>query len=575
LSRALSFATAAHRVKEQVQKTKQEPKREEQRAQDNQHVRKLLAQRAPEPGPKTFDQRKSLALLAAKASAERLEREQVAAREEARVKAEELRRAEESAREIAEREARRAQEEKTQKEKAARIAAKASAKALQDAAQAEFEKRQKEEADLLEAACKENALRTKKLEFIKKADKDLAALKTPLIVLQLDNDSVPQIPHHLAVFTMVFCIGMREKLMLNILCRFSTWSRSANIPGFAVLRPLFKEQLILNEREAVMPPPLYNNSGIQTRGIQLVIQCMRNIMGVVLDLRCLIQPLAVDSIINTAPLYHSRFLKIANICKIRQLSLIILDAMDLLATRQAPKPSPELVELYHAVALFEQFVQGSDFTVFRQAFVLPTLPPLSETMFPSKILRTRVEDTVMAQGLRVEEFMLWELDSKKASFVKYKNDCKPLFDITLALWKSQVLKPVSRWLKNVDLPTVEEFTSNKQFVDLLPMWFGITDKSKWKIEPFIDLDVFVEKMKSNAKAMDVDMSHQMINLAFLLSDAVHDFASTFSPMTKLNFPFSVTLKEKWEALCAIHSDKNDMIILNAHLLDLAEKLNLE
>jgi hypothetical protein len=82
-------------------------------------------------------------------------------------------------------------------------------------------------------------------------------------------------------------------------------------------------------------------------------------------------------------------------------------------------------------------------------------------------------------------------------------------------------------------------------------------------------------MKSNAKEMEADMSHQLINLAFLLSDGVHKFASTFKPVAKLQFPFQVKLKDKWEAVCTFHTDKNDMLLLNAHLLKLAEKLGLE
>jgi hypothetical protein len=302
---------------------------------------------------------------------------------------------------------------------------------------------------------------------------------------------------------------------------------------------------------------------------------MRNIMGVVLDLRCLIQPQATDSVINTSSLYHSRFLMLANVCKIRQMSLVILDAVDLLSTKECPGPRPELLALYEAVAMFEQFVQGSDFTVFRQAFVLPTLPKLPDSMFPSEALRIRVEDCVLAHGLKVEEFAMWELDSKRASFLRYKEECKPLFDITLALWKAQVMKPVSRWLKHVDASTVDEFSTNPQFIELLPMWFGITDIKKWKYEPFFDLDPFVEGMKTNAKSMGADTSHQLINLAFLLSDSLSTFASTFSPMNKMVFPFQVTLKDKWHALCSIHTDKNDMLLLNAHLLQLADKVGLE
>jgi hypothetical protein len=572
LRRALAQSAANQRVKDHVRQVKRVPDEEQQKMRDKLQCEQQLREQQlreqqlreqqlreqqseqlrREQHQRDYDNRCAKAVLSAKAAAERIERERLAKIEQDEALAREQ---EERAR-IA-----RAKEVKAQKEAAA--------------ARARAQKKQEEEeAALLDAACKENISRQQEEKFRQKADKDMANLKSPLRILRLDN-SVPSIPHHLAVFTMVFCIGMREKLMLNIISRFSAWSVAAKIPGFSVLRQLFKEHLVINEREAVMPPPLYNNSGIQTRGIQLVIQCMRNIMGVVLDLRCLIQPTAVDSTINTCSLYHSRFLMLANVCKIRQMSLVILDAMDLLATKEAPRPSAELLALYESVAMFEQFVQGSDFTVFRQAFVLPTLPKLPESMFPSEALRVRVEDCVLAHGLKVEEFAMWELDSKRASFLKYKEDCKPLFSITLALWKSQVMKPVSGWLKHVDAATVDKFRTNPQFIELLPMWFGITDIKTWKYEPFFDLDPFVEGMKTNAKSMGADLSHQLINLAFLLSDAPHKFASSFSPMPKMVFPFHVTLKDKWEALCAIHTDKNDMLMLNAHLLELADKLGLE
>ena len=567
LQRALELYAAHEKVKVQVRKirNREQPEHEKREHEKREHEKREHEKREHEKREQREQEQKRLkAELRARASAEFLERQRQAELSTQPVLVHEHKSVE------------NVEDEQEKIKKAqraeAKIAAKAAAKAEAETLK-KLKKEQEEEDALLDAACAENAARQKDFFLQQKADKDLAALKCPLRILRLDS-TVPQIPHAMAVFTMVFCIGMREKLMLNVLFRFSKWSLAAKIPGFTVLRPLFKEHLVINEREAVMPSALYNNSPIQTRGVQLVVQCMRNIMGVVLDLRCLIQPLAVDSIINTSSLYHSRFLMLANICKIRQLSLVILDAMDLLSTKKNFKPIPELLDLYEAVASFEQFVLGSDFTVFRQAFVLPKLPEISESMFSLPSARARVEDCVMAHGLKVEEFALWELHSDKPSFAKYKADCKPLFDITLALWKQQVMKPVAKWLKNVDLPTVEEFCSKPEFIELLPMWFGARTK-KWICEPFKDLDPLVEAMKSNAKEMQADMSHQLINLAFLLSDGVHKFFSTFTQMTKLQFPFQVTLNEKWAAVCTHHTDKNDMILLNAHLLKLAERLGLE
>lgn len=562
--------TAKEKVKVHVRKVKT---REHDQGEQKEREQKEREQKEREQRQRELDQKRMKAELKARASAELMERQRLAALE---TQAAEVlpvfgpgKLVDTSNEELIKAKAERVAAKISTQAKV-KAAAKASAKAILDAEI--LAKKAKEEDEALDAACAENALRQKKLLFRQKADADFAALKSPLRILRLDP-LVSQIPHRMAVFTMVFCIGMREKLMLNILHHFSAWSLAAKIPGFSVLRPLFKEHLVINERDAVMPKALYNNSPIQTRGVQLVVQCMRNIMGVVLDLRCLIQPLAIESIINTSSLYHSRFLMLANICKIRQLSLVLLDAMDLLSTNDSA-PRPELLALYDAVASFEQFVLGSDFTVFRQAFVLPTLPVISESMFSAPTARARVEDCVMAHGLKVEEFALWELHSDKPSFLKYKADCKPLFDITLTLWKQQVMKPVSQWLKHVDLPTVEKFCEKPEFIELLPMWFGAS-KKKWICEPFQDLDPFVEAMKSNAKEMEADMSHQLINLAFLLSDGVHKFASTVKPMAKLQFPFQVTLKEKWEAVCEHHTDKNDMLLLNAHLLKLAERLGLE
>jgi len=446
-------------------------------------------------------------------------------------------------------------------------------------------------------------------ELKRNAEKDLDAMVNQLKFFpQMEN--VPNIPVNLAMYSFLFCCLMRQTLMMDMLLYFGAWVQKADLPTYSNFSVLFKDhqQLSTAVRVASAVPPLYLNSSQMTVAAQLIVQTVRNIVGIVFDLRRLIKSGNCEE--DYSPEFHSHFQVLFSICDQRQFSMSILEGIDSLG------PLPELIGLYKSVQVFENFCAGSDFIVFRQCFPLPslgmpqaTLPGkspqqtydfflnigMSPTLSKDMAATQKLHDDLAKSGKHSKDAEMWFEFMQKIT----ESDGPNIFDATRLVWQTN-FTTISKWY--VSPPTLESINSTPVFEELLPSWFGADPSKKLQFSEREDFatEALEDIIYACGLSMGQTQSQQQI-LAFLLShgtgSAISDWISSRSPLPSLVLPFTTTIQkvsfslrvpffctlshappslpmQRWNAVCSIHTNTLPIFQLNARLLVLAKKLNL-
>lgn len=392
----------------------------------------------------------------------------------------------------------------------------------------------------------------------RQADMDMdAMLNLPKFFPQLGG--VPNIPLQLAMYSFLFCCLMRQTLMMEVLLHFSRWVCMAKLPPAAKFSELFKNHDMRPSDRKALPPPLYLNCSNKTAAAQLIVQTARNIVGIVLDLRKLVDVGSKAEAEDYSPEFHSHFQVMYSICNQRQFSMSVLEGIDVLG------PSPELLALYKAVQLFENFCGGSDFVVFRQCFPLPTLPTMTLERLPGKTAQ-QTQDFFLNIGMSPNasaEMSATQHAHKQLaeSGVKQSSEAqawyqylqaligKPgetnIFDATRFVWRAN-FTTVCKWSKAP--PALETLNSSPAFEELLPSWFGAEPGVKLQFTEREDFatQVLEDCIYACGLSLGKEESQSQI-LAFLLADgegsALYDWSSTRAPLPPLLLPFTTTIQK--------------------------------
>lgn len=410
-------------------------------------------------------------------------------------------------------------------------------------------------AEIARAEAK-NALEIAELK--RQADMDLDAMVNQLKFFpQLEG--VTSIPIQLAMYSFLFCFLMRQTLMMDMLLYFGRWTLAAQLPPHAEFSALFKDhQQSTSERLGRHTPPLYLNCSKKTMAAQLIVQTVRNIVGIVLDLRRLVVVGSTTSEQDYSPEFHSHFQVMYSICSQRQFSMSLLEGIDVLG------PSPELIALYKAVQMFETFCAGSDFILFRQCFPLPPLPPMVKDRLPGKTPQQTVDFFLnIGMSPMVSEEMTASAQARKKlaesgvqqskeaeAWFKYMQDImapgKNVFNATRLVWSAN-FNTLCRWYQNP--PALETLNSTPIFEELLPSWFGAdpsTTRLQFSHREDFATEVLEDSITAFGLSMDQTQSQHQI-LAFLLAQGegsgLSDWSSTRTPLATLRLPFPITLQE--------------------------------
>ena len=443
-----------------------------------------------------------------------------AAAERAREQAE--RAAAERAREKAERAA--AERVREQAERAAAAKKKVEAKKLKKL-------REEEEDALLEAECAKAQAAAQELKDRAAAEQLFQDLVNPRPFMAAKQDFA-KLPLKMALLTFVLCCSMRNHLFLNALARFSAWTTAALLPPYEIFVHLFTA----TPKDA---PTSYHNSREKTSAAQLVVQVMRNMVSV----------LELDSILSSDEAsgadYQLLYGLLYRSCERREGSLYLLSAMTTLGA------SKELLDLYEAVSMLENFVSGADFVMFRQAFPLPALPEAPEWI-PSRS-EANPMDEILSVGLLPHDTKTFMIKTPSPAWSKYFLACKMPLNLTRSLWTANK-KQINKWSCGIEaLPTAEELGDNGGFKELLPLWFGTTYQ-RHPLFPNIKMHDTWKLIEACGMSMGVEdskKSQPLMYLTFLLCapeappnrSALQDFADTCPAFPHTDFPFSKTIFE--------------------------------
>ena len=441
------------------------------------------------------------------------------------------------------------------------------------AAALEVQSKAKHVAEILRAEAK-NALEIAELR--RRAEKDLDSMVNQLKYFP-QLDSVPNIPTQLALYSFLFCCLMRQTLMMDLLIYFGAWATAAKLPSHANFSVLFKDhQQTTAARLNSEAPPLYLNCSKKTLAAQLIVQTVRNIVGIVFDLRRLIK--AGDCEDDFSPEFHSHFQVMFSICDQRQFSMSVLEGIDGLGA------SPELIALYKSVQTFENFCGGSDFVVFRQCFPLPSLQPMPMDCLPGKtpkqtydfflnigmssrlskdmLATSKMHDDLLRSGVKAEHKEAEGWYKYLTLITSSAKEGGNIFDATRLVWSAN-FKTMCRWSKNP--PTLESLNSTPAFEELLPSWFG-ADPATTRLQFSEREDFASEMLEDDIFACGLSMGytqsqHQI--LAFLLAgegSALYDWIATRKPLQPLVLPFTTTIQKVRRAhLTHSHNHKLTLI----------------
>ena len=341
-----------------------------------------------------------------------------------------------------------------------------------------------------------------------RSDTDLNSLvNSPKIIPQING--AENIPPLLSLYSFLHMAMIRQKLMINILFFYERWLRQASLPDYHLLRVLFLASENYPER---VFPPFYKNSSTKTKGAFLIVQSIRNIVGIVLDLRRILTAGG-----EFALEYHTNFQILYSVCNQRQFSMSILEGISLLGK------SSELIDLYRAIVNFENFIQGSDLIVFRlcfRLFSLPSMDSLTETLSNEKLA-----DLFLHHGLISSSFsninlhdvsgrVMFEWNNAKTAEAYYQS-LSPTIKVVQSVWKKNMDK-CAQWHSSP--PSKDDIHSTPEYESFL---FSLVGSSRnFTTHYNVKWDNPVEHLESLIQACGLSFGQsgtQESVLSFLLS----------------------------------------------------------
>jgi hypothetical protein len=267
-------------------------------------------------------------------------------------------------------------------------------------------------------------------------------------------------------------------------------------------------------------------------------------VGIVFDLRRIL----TSGVASFAAEYHSHFQILVGVCNQRQFSLSVLEGISLLGQ------SSELLELYKSFENFENFIQGSDFVVFRECFKLFPMPNLSH--FSELIDHSGLADLFLHHAFQSSPFselnvhevvgkVMFSWNDETAAR-KYYDSLKPTVKIVLSVW-GKVLEKCSLW--NSSPPSLESLNSSPEFEAFLSSLFG--SPAEFKAQFDSEWDIPTENLENLIQGCGISCGQtgtQESILSFLLSRPLNgvlsDWTSSLTkPVLFKNLPFTRSIQQ--------------------------------